>query len=203
MLQELERLDPLLPIDATFPLFIAAEPSGVTGLIIAGIFARPCPRCRASSTAWPRCCRWTLRQLVKNPTEKGTSPVDDGAGGPVGMALALVLSRYDIHSLFDVSIELAGCSAAVSRARTRWHVHSPRQLEGRGDRHRRQHRADAAGVVVRPGASYFYLGISIMLCIARHRQPVPAARPLARGTDDPQPGLTGGCERWHWARGTV
>ncbi|MEO5830691.1 MAG: hypothetical protein ABIQ36_09005 [Rhodanobacter sp.] len=35
-----ERMDPLLPIDATFPLFIAAElPMGVTGLMIAGIFA--------------------------------------------------------------------------------------------------------------------------------------------------------------------
>ena len=33
-------MNPLLPIDATFPLFIAAElPMGVTGLIIAGIFA--------------------------------------------------------------------------------------------------------------------------------------------------------------------
>ena len=28
--------------------------------------------------------------------------------GLVGMGLALMLSRYDIHSLFDVSIELAG-----------------------------------------------------------------------------------------------
>ena len=38
--QHPERLDPLLPIDATFPLFIAAElPAGLTGLIIAGIFA--------------------------------------------------------------------------------------------------------------------------------------------------------------------
>src|SRR5690606_6463980 len=35
-----ERLNPLLPVDATFPLFIAAElPAGTTGLIIAGIFA--------------------------------------------------------------------------------------------------------------------------------------------------------------------
>ena len=35
-----ERMNPLLPVDATFPLFIAAElPMGVTGLIIAGIFA--------------------------------------------------------------------------------------------------------------------------------------------------------------------
>ena len=35
-----ERMNPLLPIDATFPLFIAAElPMGVRGLIIAGILA--------------------------------------------------------------------------------------------------------------------------------------------------------------------
>ena len=35
-----ERMNPLLTIDATFPLFIAAElPMGVTGLIIAGILA--------------------------------------------------------------------------------------------------------------------------------------------------------------------
>ena len=35
-----ERINPLLTIDATFPLFIAAElPMGITGLIIAGILA--------------------------------------------------------------------------------------------------------------------------------------------------------------------
>lgn len=38
--QHPERLSPLLSVDATFPLFIAAElPAGITGLIIAGIFA--------------------------------------------------------------------------------------------------------------------------------------------------------------------
>ena len=38
--QHPEKLNPLLSVDATFPLFIAAElPVGVTGLIIAGIFA--------------------------------------------------------------------------------------------------------------------------------------------------------------------
>jgi solute:Na+ symporter, SSS family len=38
--QHPEKLNPLLSVDATFPLFIAAElPIGVTGLIIAGIFA--------------------------------------------------------------------------------------------------------------------------------------------------------------------
>ncbi len=38
--QHPERMNPLLSVDATFPHFIAAElPVGVTGLIIAGIFA--------------------------------------------------------------------------------------------------------------------------------------------------------------------
>ncbi len=86
--------------------------------------------------------------------------------GVVGMGVALILSRYDIHSLFDVSIELAGllgggfAGAYTSGMFTR--------------------RANWQGVAIGIGGSivittiawsmdlvhpYFYLAISILLCI--------------------------------------
>lgn len=166
-----ERLDPLLPIDATFPLFIAAElPSGVTGLIIAGIFAAAMSTLSSIINSVATLLSVDFYdKLVKNPTEKGSVRFAEWMTvlvGLVGMALALVLSRYDIHSLFDVSIELAGLlGGGFAGAYTL----------GMFTR-----RANSQGVAIGIAGSialtllawsfdlvhpYFYLGISIMLCI--------------------------------------
>ncbi|MHC9083925.1 sodium:solute symporter family protein [Luteimonas sp. RIT-PG2_3] len=169
--QNPERLDPLLPIDATFPLFIAAElPAGVTGLIIAGIFAAAMSTLSSiiNSVATLLSVDFYGR-LARNPTEKGSVRFAEWMTlvvGLIGMGLALVLSRYDIHSLFDVSIELAGLlGGGFAGAYTL----------GMFTR-----RANSAGVAIGIGGSialtllawsfnlvhpYFYLGISIMLCI--------------------------------------
>ncbi|KLJ00817.1 sodium:solute symporter [Luteimonas sp. FCS-9] len=169
--QNPERLDPLLPIDATFPLFIAAElPVGVTGLIIAGIFAAAMSTLSSiiNSVATLLSVDFYSR-LAKAPTEKGSVRFAEWMTvvvGLVGIGLALVLSRYDIHSLFDVSIELAGLlGGGFAGAYTL----------GMFTR-----RANSPGVAIGIGASialtlvawsfdlvhpYFYLGISIMLCI--------------------------------------
>ena len=85
---------------------------------------------------------------------------------PFGIGIALLLSRYDIHSLFDVSIELAGLlGGGFAGAYTL----------GMFTR-----RANAQGVAIGIGGSialtllvwsmdlvhpYFYLAISILLCI--------------------------------------
>mgnify|MGYP000858237890 CR=1 FL=1 len=169
--QNPERLDPLLPIDATFPLFIAAElPVGVTGLIIAGIFAAAMSTLSSiiNSVATLLSVDFYDR-LAKAPTERGSVRFAEWMTvvvGLAGMGLALLLSRYDIHSLFDVSIELAGLlGGGFAGAYTL----------GMFTR-----RANSQGVAIGVGGAivlttlawsfdlvhpYFYLGISIMLCI--------------------------------------
>lgn len=169
--QNPERLDPLLPIDATFPLFIAAElPVGVTGLIIAGIFAAA----MSTLSSIINSCATLLSvdfydRLAKAPTERGSVRFAEWMTvvvGVIGIGLALLLSRFDIHSLFDVSIELAGLlGGGFAGAYTL----------GMFTR-----RANSQGVAIGVASAivlttlawsfklvhpYFYLGISIMLCI--------------------------------------
>ncbi len=166
-----ERLNPLLPIDATFPLFIAAElPAGVTGLIIAGIFAAAMSTLSSIINSISTLVSVDFYQkLVKDPNEKTAVRIAEWAGvgvGLVGIGIALVMSRYDIHSLFDVSIELAGLlGGGFAGAYTL----------GMFTR-----RANAPGVAIGVAGSvvitlvcwsmdlvhpYFYLAISILLCI--------------------------------------
>ena len=67
-----ERMDPLLPIDATFPLFIAAElPTGVTGLIIAGIFAAAMATLSSTINSVATLLSVDFyERLAKNPTQE-------------------------------------------------------------------------------------------------------------------------------------
>ncbi|VXC19331.1 Sodium:solute symporter [Luteimonas sp. 9C] len=169
--QNPERLDPLLPIDATFPLFIAAElPVGVTGLIIAGIFAAAMSTLSSiiNSVATLLSVDFYDR-LAKAPTERGSVRFAEWMTvvvGLVGIGLALLLSRFDIHSLFDVSIELAGLlgggfAGAYTLGMFTRRANSPGVAIG-----------VASAIVLTTLAwwfdlvhPYFYLGISIMLCI--------------------------------------
>jgi SSS family transporter len=166
-----ERMNPTLPIDATFPLFIAAElPMGVTGLIIAGIFAAAMSTLSSIINSVSTLASVDFyEKLAKKPTPKKSVLFAEVAGVVVGLiaiGLAVLLSRYDIHSLFDVSIELAGLlGGGFAGAYTL----------GMFTR-----RANAPGVAIGIGSSicltlvawwfklvhpYFYLAISILLCI--------------------------------------
>ncbi|WP_426690557.1 sodium:solute symporter family transporter [Rhodanobacter ginsengiterrae] len=166
-----ERMNPTLPIDATFPLFIAAElPMGVTGLIIAAIFAAAMSTLSSIINSVSTLASVDFyEKLARNPTPKRSVLFAEIAGVAVGLiaiGLALLLSRLDIHSLFDVSIELAGLlGGGFAGAYTL----------GMFTR-----RANAPGVAIGIGSSicltllvwwfklvhpYFYLAISIMLCI--------------------------------------
>ncbi|MDR6842793.1 sodium:solute symporter [Pseudoxanthomonas sacheonensis] len=166
-----ERMNPLLPIDATFPLFIAAElPMGVTGLIIAGIFAAAMATLSSIMNSVATLASVDFyEKLAKNPTPKKSvlfAEIATVATGLLGIGVALLLSRFDIHSLFDVSIELAGLlGGGFAGAYTL----------GMFTR-----RANSAGVAIGVASSigltllawsmdlvhpYFYLAISIMLCI--------------------------------------
>ena len=166
-----ERMNPLLPIDATFPLFIAAElPMGVTGLIIAGIFAAAMSTLSSIINSVSTLASVDFyEKLAKNPTPQKSVLFAEVIGiivGLLGIGLALLLSRYDIHSLFDVSIELVGLlGGGFAGAYTL----------GMFTR-----RANSPGVAIGIGASivltfvawsfdlvhpYFYLAISILLSI--------------------------------------
>jgi solute:Na+ symporter, SSS family len=166
-----ERMNPMLPIDATFPLFIAAElPMGVTGLIVAGILAAAMSTLSSIINSVSTLVSVDFyERLVKNPTPRKSVLFAEIVGvlvGLTGIGIALLLSRYDIHSLFDVSIELAGLlGGGFAGAYTL----------GMFTR-----RANAQGVAIGIASSivltllawsmdlvhpYFYLAISILLCI--------------------------------------
>ena len=166
-----QRLDPLLPIDATFPLFIAAElPPGVTGLIIAGVFSAAMATLSSIMNSVATLISVDFyERLAKNPTPRKSvlfAEISTVMVGLTAIGLALIMTRYDIHSLFDVSIELAGLlGGGFAGAYTL----------GMFTR-----RANSQGVAIGVAASivltfvawwfnlvhpYFYLAISIFLCI--------------------------------------
>lgn len=166
-----ERMNPLLNIDATFPLFIAAElPTGVTGLIIAGILAAAMATLSGIMNSVATLASVDFyEKLAKNPSPKSSvlfAELATVATGLIGIGAALWLSRFNSHSLFDVSIELAGLlGGGFAGAYTL----------GMFTR-----RANWQGVAVGIACStaltttawsmslvhpYFYLPISIMLCI--------------------------------------
>jgi solute:Na+ symporter, SSS family len=166
-----ERMNPLLPIDATFPLFIAAElPMGVTGLIVAGIFAAAMATLSGIMNSVATLISVDFHdKLVKDASAKKSvffAEMMTIVVGLVGIGAALLLSRFDVHSLFDVSIELAGLlGGGFAGAYTL----------GMFTR-----RANSAGVAIGIAGStaltlvawifnlvhpYFYLAISILLCI--------------------------------------
>lgn len=111
--QHPSHLNPMLSIDSTFPQFIAAElPAGITGLIIAGIFA-------ASMSTISSCIN-SVATLVsvdfyerysKKPSQKQSLKIAEIAtvlGGLIGIGTALLLAKADIQSALDTSFALAG-----------------------------------------------------------------------------------------------
>ena len=166
-----ERMNPLLTIDATFPLFIAAElPMGIRGLIIAGILAAAMATLSSIMNSVATLASVDFyEKLVKNPNPKVSVRFAEAMTvltGLLGMGVAILLSRYDIHSLFDISIELAGLlGGGFAGAYTLGMFTRRANWQGVG-----------IGVTVSIALTtiawwmklvhpYFYLAISICLCI--------------------------------------
>ena len=166
-----ERMNPMLTIDATFPLFIAAElPMGLRGLIIAGILAAAMATLSSIMNSVATLASVDFyEKLVKKTNAKTSVRFAEAMTvltGLIGMGVALLLTRFDIHSLFDISIELAGLlGGGFAGAYTL----------GMFTR-----RANAPGVAIGVAVSisvttlawflklvhpYFYLAISILVCI--------------------------------------
>jgi SSS family transporter len=132
--QNPEKMNPLLNVDATFPHFIAAElPVGITGLIIAGIFA-------ASMSTLSSCMNSVATLVSVDFFErygKKITPLQSVriaeittiAAGLVGIGTALLLATVNIKSALDANFELmallgggfAGCYAlGLFTRRTNW-----------------------------------------------------------------------------------
>ena len=106
-----ERLNPLLAVDATFPHFIAAElPVGITGLIIAGLFAASMSTLSSgiNSVATLTSVDFYERFAKKFTTKRSVklAEIVSVLAGLIGTGCALLLSRFEIQSLFDASIQL-------------------------------------------------------------------------------------------------
>lgn len=106
------QLNPMLPIDAVFPAFIGTElPAGVTGLIIAGLFAAAMGTLSGIINSVATLLSVDFYGKFRNPTQEQTVRFAEWMSvvvGLIGIAIAIVLSRMDIHSLLDLTIELFG-----------------------------------------------------------------------------------------------
>lgn len=105
------RLDPLLPIDAVFPAFIGTElPAGVAGLIIAGLFAAAMGTVSGTINSVATLLSVDFYdKIVRDPVQKKSVRFAEWMSvlvGAVGIGIAILLSRLNIHSLLDLTIEL-------------------------------------------------------------------------------------------------
>ena len=108
-----ERMNPLLRTDATLPLFIAAElPAGVTGLVLAGLFAAAMGTLSSILNSVATLVSVDFYEgLAKKPSPATSIRIAEWVtvgAGVAGMGLALLLSRFSIASFLDTAIELAG-----------------------------------------------------------------------------------------------
>ncbi|MEO6246499.1 MAG: sodium:solute symporter [Opitutaceae bacterium] len=108
-----ERMNPLLRNDATLPLFIAAElPAGVTGLVLAGLFAAAMGTLSSILNSVATLVSVDFYgSLAKKPTQAMSIRIAEWVtviAGIIGMGLALLLSRFSIASFLDIAIEFAG-----------------------------------------------------------------------------------------------
>jgi Na+/proline symporter len=104
-------LNPLLSTDQIFPQFIASDlPSGVTGLIIAGIFAASMATLSSNINSIATLISVDFyERYAKHPTATKSVRLAEWTTlitGATGTALALYLSTMDIRSLWDKFIEL-------------------------------------------------------------------------------------------------
>lgn len=108
-----ERMNPLLRTDATLPLFIAAElPAGVTGLVLAGLFAAAMGTLSSILNSVATLVSVDFYEsLAKKPSQATSIRIAEWVtvlAGVIGIGLALLLSRFSINSFLDIAIEFAG-----------------------------------------------------------------------------------------------
>lgn len=113
-----DRLDPTITTDQIFPLFIAREmPAGLSGLIVAGIFAAAQSTVSTSmnSTATAIVTDF-LRPFSVCRTERGyltAARISTLLLGIIGTVFGLIFVNPDIKSLFDAFLKVIGLFMGV------------------------------------------------------------------------------------------
>lgn len=107
------NLNPMLNVDSTFPQFIAAElPAGLTGLIIAGIFAASMSTLSSVMNSVATLVSVDFyERYAKTPTQKKSvrlAEIVTVLSGITGIGTALLLATADIRSALDTSFVLIG-----------------------------------------------------------------------------------------------
>ena len=108
-----ERLDPAVPTDGIFPLFIVNElPAGVAGLIVAGIFAAAQSTLAGSlnsiATVWVTDFHRRLRPRTSDAACLRLARWVTAVVGLAGTGLAVVLAHADVRSLWEIFIAVLG-----------------------------------------------------------------------------------------------
>ena len=106
-----ERLNPLIDTDATFPVFIAAElPMGITGLIIAGLFAASMSTLSSGLNSVATLTSVDFyERLSKNSTEAKSlrlAYIVTILAGIISTVVAVLFTFFDIKSMFDAMLQL-------------------------------------------------------------------------------------------------
>lgn len=106
-----ERLNPLIDTDATFPVFIAAElPMGITGLIIAGLFAASMSTLSSGLNSIATLSSVDFyERLSKNSTEAKSlrlAYIVTILSGIISTAVAVLFTFFDIKSMFDAMLQM-------------------------------------------------------------------------------------------------
>lgn len=106
-------LEPALQTDAIFPLFIVQQlPAGLSGLLIAGIFAAAMSSLDSSLNSVATAIVTDLyRRFTPGTTQKSRLRLARQltvALGVLATALGLIMATFEIRSLFDLFLELVG-----------------------------------------------------------------------------------------------
>jgi Na+/proline symporter len=108
-----ERLDPAVQTDGIFPLFIVNElPAGVAGLIVAGIFAAAQSTLAGSlnsvATVWVTDFHRRLKPHAADGDCLKLARWTTALVGLLGTAVAVVLAKADVRSLWEAFIAVIG-----------------------------------------------------------------------------------------------
>jgi SSS family transporter len=111
-----QRLDPTIANDQIFPLFMVRElPAGVAGLVVAGIFAaaQPTSNLNSMATAYVTDFYQRLRPGASDAAVLRLAQRLTVLFGVLGTAIALVIAKLHMESIWDLFIQMIGLTGAA------------------------------------------------------------------------------------------
>ena len=109
-------LDPSLPNDAIFPLFIVNElPIGLGGLVVAGLFAaaQPTSSLNSIATAWVTDFHGRLQPSLSDGARLKIGKVVTVLSGVLGTALALLMANSNVASAWEAFLGLVALTGSA------------------------------------------------------------------------------------------